>query len=121
MIKLLQVLAISFLLFFSACKNVNCDRLPQHYSSYQDAIEKIQNAHFKIEESVNTSKSSWVRGASFYSCDGISGYFILQTDEEDYVYANVPTEIWTGFKNADSFGTYYNQKIKHKYSFNLNQ
>ena len=119
--KIIQLFSLFLFFLFSACRGVNCDQLPKHFSSYQDAEEKIKATHFKLEESVNTSKSSWVRGASFYSCDETVGFFILKTDNQDYLYSGVPMEIWEGFKNADSFGSYYDHNIKDKYSFNFNQ
>jgi len=108
------------LLFLFSCSGSNCDQLPNKYSSYDEAIETIEASHFKIEESVNTSKSSWIRGAEYYSCDGATGFLILQTDNQDYLYSGVTLEIWQGFKNSESFGIYYNHKIKHKFTFNLN-
>ena len=73
----------------------------------------------KLKDKVNASKSSWIRGASFYSCDGNSGYFILITDKNEYLYSEMPYSIWLEFKNAESFGKFYNEKIKYKYIFQL--
>ncbi len=117
-----KILQLSLLLFFmhsSICRGIECDQLPKHYSSYQNAVEKIKGTHFKIHETVNTSKSSWVRCASFYSCDGLTGFFILATDKQEYLYSGVPKEIWEGFKNANSFGSYYDLNIKNKFVFKL--
>jgi hypothetical protein len=108
-----------FLLY--SCSGHDCNQLPHRYSSYEEAINIIKKAHFKIEESVNTSKSSWIRGASYYSCDGRSGFFFLKTDKKEYLYSNMPLEIWLEFKKAESFGGYYNQNIKHNYIFQLNK
>jgi hypothetical protein len=121
MTKILNSLLFSSFLFLVACSGNDCDQLPKKFSSYDEAVKTIKAAHFKVEESVNTSKSSWLRGAAFYSCDGATGFFILKTDNQDYLYSGVPSEIWEGFKNAESFGSYYDHNIKHKYSFNLNQ
>ncbi len=57
------------------------------FLSCQDAIENIKSANFKIEDDENTSKSSWIKSASFYSCDGNNGYFILITKDKDYLYS----------------------------------
>lgn len=104
----------------NAVSSLDCNQLPQHYSSYHEAIVKIKAGHFQVQESANTSQSSWVRSASFYSCGGSSGFFILKTDEEEYIHSQVPYSVWQGFKNASSFGSYYDHNIKHKYYFNLN-
>lgn len=89
------------------------------FRSYSDAVRTVENTNFKIEEKLNTSRSSWIRGASFYSCDGIVGYLIIGTDKQEYIHKNVPIEIWNGFKRAKSFGSYYNQYIKGRYRLNL--
>ncbi len=118
--KILQTLFVFLLLFLNAYGGGDCNQLPKQYSSYEEAIQKIKTTHFKVEENINTSKSSWVRGASYYSCDGISGFFILKTDNKEYIHSMVPIGVWNEFKNAGSFGSYYNQNIKHKYFFKPN-
>lgn len=113
-------LLVSFLILFVSCSRIDCDELPNSYTSYDEAVKEIKAANFKIQEKVNTSKSSWIRGASFYSCDGNTGFFILQTDSQEYIYSDVPVDIWEGFKSADSFGSYYDYNIKHRFFFKLN-
>ena len=77
------------LLIMPGYSQSNCESLNNYdFPSYEEAIKKINNTHFVFSETVNTSKSSWVRGASFYSCDKIVGYFILTTDKRSYVYKN---------------------------------
>lgn len=97
-----------------------CNRLPQTFKSYNQALTLIKSSKFKISESVNTSKSSWIRGASYYSCDKITGFLIVVTDEKEYIHKNVPLEIWNQFKNANSFGSYYSQNIKGRYRLTIN-
>lgn len=104
---------------FNACGQVDCNKLQQNFKSYQEAKSKISNTKFTITETVNTSRSSWVRGASFYSCDKKYGYFIIQTNKGNYIYKNLPINIWYGFKNAGSFGSYYDRNIKKRYQLYL--
>lgn len=115
------ILLVSLAILFYSCNRINCDQLPKKYSSYEEAIKTIKSTHFRIEETINTSNSSWVKGASYFSCDGITGYFILKTDKQEYIYSSIPVDIWNGFKNAESCGSYYDYNIKHHYYFNLNQ
>lgn len=98
----------------------NCKDLPSSFASYTEAMEQIREATFRIAEEQNTEESSWVRGAEFYSCDGSSGFFILRTDDREYIHVEVPVAVWHGFKDASSFGTYYNAKIKRRYRLGLN-
>ncbi|MBK7969579.1 MAG: KTSC domain-containing protein [Bacteroidetes bacterium] len=39
----------------------------------------------------------------------------MTTNKQDYIYRDMPVEIWEGFKSADSFGSYYNLHIKGKW------
>lgn len=98
---------------------IDCDNLPKNFSTYENAINLIKEAHFKITDSVNRSKSSWIRSASYYSCDNRIGYFFFETDKHQYLHINLPLKVWNEFKNASSFGTYYNNNIKHKYQLIL--
>jgi len=113
--------AFVFLVFWltQSCQSQSCEKLPSVFTSYTQAEQLISNATFKLKESTNTSESSWVRSAKFYSCDGVSGFFILGTDKKEYYHQKMPIEVWQGFKNATSFGSYYNQYIKNKYTLNI--
>lgn len=109
-------LLISLLLFFIlSCKSQNCEQLPQTYLSYSEALSKITNASFEVSDSVNTSSSSWIKKAKFYSCDSAKGFLVLETSKDAYIFKDVPIQVWNKFKKANSFGSFYNQKIKGKY------
>jgi hypothetical protein len=98
----------------------NCADLPRTFSSYEEAMDQVRTRTFVIAEEQNTDESSWVRGAEFYSCDGATGYFILRTDDQDYIHTDVPVAVWQGFKEASSFGSYYTGNIKRRYRLGLN-
>jgi len=98
----------------------SCADLPTSFTSYTEAMDRIRSASFRIAEEQNTDESSWVRGAEFYSCDGASGFFILRTDNQDYIHVDVPIAVWQGFKEASSFGSYYTANIRKRYRLGLN-
>jgi hypothetical protein len=118
MIRFLSLLLFQGIAISSNAQN--CNSIPAHFNSYKQAISWVKNASFKIKDDVNTYKSSWIRSASYYSCDGNTGYFIYSTDSREYIHAGVPIEIWNGFKSADSFGSFYDRNIKYRYTFYLN-
>ena len=93
----------------------DCNSLPGKYPSYDAAIEAIKTASFSLKESISTPESSWVKGASYFSCSGETGYFILETYRQEYVHQKVPVEVWQQFKKADSFGGFYTGYIKDRY------
>jgi hypothetical protein len=115
----MKLFSILLIVFLSSCGGTDCGKLPTSFNSFDEAVRQIENAHFNLKDDVNTSKSSWIRGAKYFSCDNQTGFFILETDKQDYLYQDLPLEIWTGFKNATSFGQYYNANIKHRYQFQL--
>jgi len=117
-------LIISFLLLVMmvSCKAQDCNNLPGSFASYKQAISLIKENKFKFTESANTSNSSWITGAKYYSCDGMTGYFIYSTNKgAEYVHVGVPKAIWEGFKNASSKGSYYNAKLKDRYQLNVSR
>lgn len=113
---------IFYLLFcisLAARGQSDCNKLPNNFYSYSEAMSKIENTKFTLTDYVNTSNSSWIRGASYYSCDKKLGYFIIKTDKRNYIYKDLPLNIWNGFKNASSFGSYYERNIKNRYQLYL--
>jgi KTSC domain len=109
------LLLLTIALVLNACQRTKCSELPSSFSSFKDALTKIRGASFELETSANTSSSSWIDSAEYYSCNGSTGYLILETEGREYIHENVPLEIWNGFESADSKGEYYNDRIKHHY------
>lgn len=97
----------------------DCNSLQANFSSYSDAINIIESTKFTLTDNANTTYSSWIRGASFHSCDKSFGYFIVKTDKNIYIHKDLPTSVWNNFKNASSLGSYYNNNIKNRYQLNL--
>lgn len=68
-------------------------------------------------DKLNTSKSSFVNGAWY---DSQNKYMIINLSGTNYHYCGLPSSIWSSFKLASSFGTYYNSNIKGKYDCRVN-
>ena len=68
----------------ASCQYEDCESIQANYESYNELTEAVKSHSFKIEEDLNTSKSSWIRHAEFYSCDGSIGYLIITTDKKEY-------------------------------------
>ena len=98
-----------------SCKSQECETLPESFSSYSEATSEISNTSFNISDSVDTSSSSWITDANFYSCDGTKGFLVISTSKKDYIFKNVPLNLWLNFKRASSFGKFYNRKIRDKF------
>lgn len=92
----------------------------QNFSSYDEAVDYIENSNEYTHESVDTSKSSYVNSADYYYlATEDKGYAIFKLKGKKYIHSDVPREVWEGFKKANSFGSYYNDFFKGNYQFNL--
>jgi len=87
-----------------------------HYINikYRDVPVDIGHPRF---EYLDTSKSSFVKGAWY---DEDNSYMIINLQGTYYHYCGLPSNIWSSFKKADSFGTYYNKYIKSNYDCRCN-
>lgn len=110
-----KFIIVGFLFIFCSCSGQPCENLQENFISYNEAVNKIEKAKFNFVDKVNTSKSSWVTNARFYSCNKQDGYFILETSKKSYIFQGLPITIWNDFKNAESFGSYYNKFIRGRY------
>lgn len=109
------------LILVSACNAPKCNQLPVSFETYAEAISLIKSSSFSLNETANTSGSSWIKSAQYFSCDDATGYFIYRTnDGKEYIHNEVPADIWDGFKNANSKGAYYDSHIKGRYRLKLN-
>jgi len=113
-------LLLLLLITITSCSSQDCKELPSSYNSYKDALTEIKSSDFKLEDSVNTSKSSVIESAQYFSCDGNNGYLIIEIRNTEYIYQNVPISVWRNFKNANSYGRFYNSTIKDNYKLIVN-
>ena len=121
MISYRIVILFYFLLFpISGFTQNNCKDLPKTFYSYNEAINKVKNANFSFIDNVNTSRSSFINNAYYYSCDGVTGYMIIGLNNKQYIHKDLPMKVWISFKNATSFGTFYNQNIRYRYRLVVN-
>jgi hypothetical protein len=97
-------------------KSQSCIDLPDKFFSYSQAIKEIQNATFMSIDKLPFGKSSWIASATYYTCDGITGYLVYTTDKgKEYLHEKVPIRVWSEFKNASSSGSYYVKNIKGRF------
>ena len=105
------------LFYFSACMPTNCSKLDAGNLGADEMVFEIEEIDFGYHDIADTSESSWIRAAKYYSCDGEFGYFMLETDDKVYLHKDVPLRLWHGFKRANSYGRFYNDQLKGKYEY----
>jgi hypothetical protein len=114
-------LLIYLLLFVTiSVKAQNCNDLPNSFNSYDQAVKAISNTTFSYADKINTSSSSWIRSATFKSCDGKTGFLIIGTDSHPYIHQNVPISLWQNFKRVSSYGSFYTKNLRGRYKLSIN-
>ncbi len=103
----------------TGCMAQSCADLPASFPDYGTAQALVLQADFPIDEEADTSRSSWIEGARYLSCDGQTGFFLLQAGGRTYLHQDVPRTLWEGFRQADSMGSYYNRYLKGRYRLRL--
>ncbi len=120
MILCKKIFLFYFLLFpISGFTQNNCKDLPKTFYSYNEAINKVKNANFSFIDNVNTSRSSFINSAYYYSCDGITGYMIISLNNKEYIHTGLPKKIWLSFKNSESLGSFYSKNIRYRYRLSI--
>lgn len=100
------------------CYSQNCLNTLSKFTSYDDAINKVEHSNFTTSESISFN-SSIIDKANYYFCSNKSTFLILTMKKRKFIFSGVPLNIWNEFKKVDSKGKYYHQFIKGKYRLNI--
>ena len=114
-----KLLLLFSVILFSCKQN---SELPKQFSSYDEAVNKVENANFSIVEEAETegkSENNFIESAKYYSNDNVNGFLILNFNGKEYIFDEVPITVWNDFKSSDDMGKYYNQFIRGKYILTL--
>ncbi len=111
-------LVLCFLIFESS-HSQNCETLPSSFKDYQTALKFLESSRYSFQESIDTSKSSWIKGIVYYSYDKQFGFLIMETKKTKYIHQGVPLVLWNKLKKATSYGVFYNSYIKGRYQLKL--
>ncbi len=116
---IIRIVLIATLFFTNYCNAQSCEKIEEKFRNHSVAVKLIKTAKFKFTEDCDTSKSSWIKGLKFKSCDLKVGYVFLKTKKSTYIYANIPISLWNKWKNAKSFGRFYQTRIKGRYKIKI--
>ena len=114
-----KLLLLFSVILFSCKQN---SELPKQFSSYDEAVNKVENANFSIVEEAETegkSENNFIESAKYYSNDNVNGFLILNFNGKEYIFDEVPITVWNDFKSSDDMGKYYNKFIRGKYILTL--
>jgi hypothetical protein len=107
------------LLLFVSCKSQDCSTLSENFKSYESALSIIESTDFNMYEVCDTSKSSWILGADFYSCDRQNGYFLIKTKKKTYIHKDLPIETWNDFNKRYSSQAFHSIYYSRKNFFQI--
>ena len=98
----------SFVIQEKAVENVKSEVLAKNaeYIAVKYRETQVNIADF---EELDTSKSSFIRGAWY---DAQNEYMIIRLNNTNYHYCGLPKSVWENFKKTNSFGKFFNSKIK---------
>jgi hypothetical protein len=100
-----------------SCRTRDCNSIPETFSSYSEAINRIKNSSFVLTDSIAIENNLLMTSAQFFSCDGMVGYFFYTKDKENEFFCKgVPIEVWTRFKKASMKDSFYYKNIYDKYT-----
>ena len=71
-----SLFASLLLLIFISCKD-NSSNLPKQFASYDEAVNKVENASFSTVEEAETegkSENNFIESAKYYSNDDVNGF-----------------------------------------------
>ena len=114
-----KLLLLFSVILFSCKQN---SELPKQFSSYDEAVNKVENASFSTVEEAETegkSENNFIESAKYYSNDDVKGFLILNFNGKEYIFDEVPITVWNDFKSSDDMGKYYNQSIRGIYILTL--
>ncbi len=98
---------------------LSCETLPDKFKTYEEALKAIHNVDFSYEDHSDTDDSEWIHGADYYSCDEMTGFFIVVFGDKTYIFEDVPVDVWEGFVDAEDYGKYYHEYIKGRFRMEL--
>lgn len=112
-----KVFVILLIFLIHSCKSKDCNRIPNSFSSFEEAINVIKNSNFKLRDSIIINEGSYIRSVKFYSCDLKFGYFFYSREFHfDYFCNDVPIRVWNEFKKNDNKSDFIKNKIYGKYT-----
>lgn len=100
-------------------EGIDCYEIPEYFNSYYEAHNIIFNANYNFTDYIDTYRSSWIRSAGYLSCDGYYGFLFIQTDNNYYIHQNVPVDYWYGFRDANSYGGFYNYYLRDNFRLKI--
>ncbi len=92
-------------------EKTNCDSIMISGIDTVRVITLINNSAFRFEQSFRLTRKNGLQKASYYSCDGLTGFLVFKYKNKDYYRDGINIHDWENLKKSpDPEGV-----IKHTY------
>ncbi len=87
----------------------DCDSLHLDHLEKDQAVSILRQTRFRYQQEFKLTRNQGLKHGAYYSCDGKKGYLVITFNDQDYLYFNVPLDIWEEFtKSPDPEGYFLN-------------
>jgi hypothetical protein len=109
---------LRFVLLIISITSCNTDtRETPEFHSYDQAIEWYENQNLDTTHPDSTAISK----ASYHHRDEVLLIYYVSKPGKGYIFGNIPRSVWEEFKSSSSKGSYFNERIKGRYRYRLNE
>jgi hypothetical protein len=92
-----------------------CEELIKMLETEKDQHRTLQSFEFNFRESFETPAVRGIQKADYYSCNGKSGYLLVNRHNRALLFKDFPIDQWFEFKFANSPENFYSSMIKYNY------
>ena len=115
----LVVILFSFIVLFAFNAKADdccaCSAEQQAVISQKALIKLLKKSDMEFTSSIENVAVRGMQNATYYQCEGKSGFLLVKLHDKEILYKDVPLKIWFELKFADSIQSYYKDQIKYNY------
>ena len=112
---LLLLFVFSISTYTIANNSCNCMDFQKSNPDQQQLIRTLEKTDFEFAADINTNSVRGVVGAKYFYCENDKGFLIVQLDDKELLYKNVPLQTWFEFKFSEEFTSFYKEHIKYQF------
>jgi len=101
---------------FEMKSSLSCEELNPSFESLTEALDQITQSEYRFTESFTIRRKKGLKAGDYYSCDNKTGYIVLQINERQIIYFEVPKSEWKGLTQSNDPDNYIQTLIKPNYS-----
>ena len=92
-----------------------CKEFQKSNPDQQALIRSLESTDFPFAADISTNSVRGVVGASYFYCENDQGFLLVQLNDEELLYKDVPLQTWFEFKFSNEHTSFYKERIKYHY------